>query len=278
MDPSLAEQERRTRQANPRVFFEHHNLVLYCDDILTTEFVRPSSVDLIVTSPPYNVGVKYESYGDDIPYDKYLEFSQKWLSKCRTVSKEDGRLCLVIPLDKNKGGQQSVCADLTTIAKRVGWRYHATVIWNEQDVSPTTDWGSWMSAFAPRVISHVKAIVVLYNRTWNKIHRSGSDITLDEFVEWTNGMWNFSGENRTRVKHPTPFPTELPKRCIKLFSYVGDAVMDPFLGSGTSLIACIDTGRAGIGVEVNEKYCQLAANRIRQHVFQRIEARSVVGC
>ncbi|MCX8083288.1 MAG: site-specific DNA-methyltransferase, partial [bacterium] len=79
----------------------------------------------------------------------------------------------------------------------------------------------------------------------------------------TNGVWTFPGESKKRVNHPAPFPVELPKRCIKLFSYVGDVILDPFLGSGSTLIACALTRRIGIGVEIDKKYCELALKRIK---------------
>jgi site-specific DNA-methyltransferase (adenine-specific) len=84
-------------------------------------------------------------------------------------------------------------------------------------------------------------------------------------MDWTNGVWNFSGESKSRIGHPAPFPIELPKRCIKLFSYVGDTVLDPFLGSGTTLIACLMAERIGIGVEINRTYCDLAIKRLKEH-------------
>ncbi len=251
-------------------FFKHGNIEIFNDDILKTEAIDPNSVDLVITSPPYDVDIKYESYDDSIPYDKYLEFTENWLSRCYDFARDDGRFCLNIPLDKNKGGQQSVCADITTIAKEVGWKYHATIIWNEQNISRRTAWGSWMSASAPFVIAPVEVIVVLYKRQWNKKHEGKSDISRDEFIEWTNAVWNFSGESRRKIGHPSPFPVELPKRCIKLFSFVGETVFDPFLGSGTTLIACLQTNRAGVGVEINRNYCELAVKRLEKHgIFQK---------
>jgi site-specific DNA-methyltransferase (adenine-specific) len=254
----------------PKPFFEHGNIRIYCDDFLKMEAIEPNSIDLIVTSPPYDVDVKYENYDDSIPYEQYLEFTEKWLLKCYELAKPDGRFCLNIPLDKNKGGQQSVYADITTIAKKVGWKYHATIIWNEQNISRRTAWGSWMSASAPFVIAPVEVIVVLYKKEWKKTRNGKSDITRDEFIEWTNAVWNFSGESRTKIGHPSPFPVELPKRCIKLFSFVGDTVLDPFLGSGTTLIACLETNRRGIGVEINRNYCELAVRRLKENgIFQK---------
>lgn len=237
---------------------------VYNDDFLKTNTIDNNSVDLIVTSPPYNVDIKYENYNDAVPYDDYLEFTEKWLTKCHALAKDDGRLCLNVPLDKNKGGHRSVYADIITIAKKTGWKYNSTIIWNEGNISRRTAWGSWMSASAPYVIAPVEMIALLYKSKWEKTHKGKSDITKDEFMEWTNGVWNFNGEKRSKIGHPSPFPIELPRRCIKLFSYVGDVVLDPFLGSGTTLIACLETKRIGIGVEIDENYCNLSVKRLKE--------------
>jgi site-specific DNA-methyltransferase (adenine-specific) len=110
----------------------------------------------------------------------------------------------------------------------------------------------------------VELIVVLYHTSWKKTGGSGeSDVTRKEFMDWTNGLWTFNGERKKRIGHPAPFPLELPRRCIKLFSFVGDTVLDPFMGSGTTLIAARACGRAGVGVEIDEHYCALARERIR---------------
>ena len=246
-----------------KLYFQTKGIAIYNDDILRTKMVREGSIDLIVTSPPYNVNIKYNSHNDEMPYADYLNFAGKCLSRCYDVAKDDGRFCLNIPLDKNKGGQQSVYADLTTIAKQTGWRYHSTIIWNEQNISRRTAWGSWLSASAPYVIAPVEVIVILYKRRWKKESGSRiSDISKAQFQEWTNGVWSFSGESKKKIGHPTPFPVELPKRCIKLFSFVGDTILDPFLGSGTTLIACLQTGRRGIGIEIDRGYCEIAKQRM----------------
>ena len=253
-----------TNGKTAKPFFDMNSLRIYNTDILQIDAIEEESIDLIVTSPPYDIDVKYQNYDDNLPYDQYLDFTKNWLSRVRNLARPDGRLCLNIPLDKNKGGQQSVCADITTIAKKVGWKYHSTVIWNEQNISRRTAWGSWMSASAPYVITPVETILVMYKTRWEKIQKGKSDITRDEFIQWTNGVWNFSGESKTKIGHPAPFPIELPKRCIKLFSFQGETVLDPFLGSGTTLIACLQTNRIGIGVEINKEYCQLAVERLKQ--------------
>ena len=242
-----------------KIFFNHKNLKIICENVLSTDKIPKDSVDLIVTSPPYNVDVKYNSHNDNITY----EFSRKWLSRCFEWLKEDGRLCLNIPLDKNKEGQQSVGADLTTIAKKIGYKYHSTIIWNEGNISRRTAWGSWISASAPYVIAPVELIVVLYKKDWKKNEKKESDITRQEFMDWTNGLWTFSGQSKKGAGgHPAPFPIELPKRCIKLFSFVGDIVLDPFMGSGSTLIAAASNNRKSIGIDVDKEYCLIAKKRI----------------
>lgn len=248
-------------------YFITDKIQIFNDDFLSTSCVSEDTIDLIVTSPPYNIDIQYSSHNDKMTYEDYLSWTKEWMAKCYELVKSDGRFCLNIPLDKNKGGQQSVCADITTIAKSVGWKYHSTIIWNEQNISRRTAWGSWLSASAPFVIAPVEVIVVLYKERWKKTSGSGvSDISKEEFMEWTNGVWNFSGESKNKVGHPAPFPIELPLRCIKLFSFVGDTVLDPFLGSGSTLIACIKTHRLGIGIEIDAKYCELAKQRVIKEI------------
>lgn len=254
-----------------KVFFENNGLKIIQDDVLTTNFIEKSSIDLIVTSPPYNVDIKYNSHNDELSYPEYLEFTRKWLSRCFEWLKSDGRLCLNIPLDKNKGGQQSVGADITNIAKQVGFKYHSTIIWNEGNISRRTAWGSFQSPSAPYVIAPVELIIILFKENWKKERQSKtSDITKKEFIEWTNGLWTFTGESKKRVGHPAPFPTELPLRCIKLFSFVGDKILDPFLGSGTTLIACMKANRKGVGIDIDQSYCDLAVKRLKDSgLFQK---------
>lgn len=236
------------------------------EDILKTS-INKNTIDLIVTSPPYNLSINYGKHNDNESWENYLEFTRLWLKKCYSLAKDTCRLCLNVPLDKNKNGQQSVCSDITQVAKKVGWRYHSTIIWNEGNISRRTAWGSWKSASAPYVIAPVEVIIVFYKNSWKK-NREGktSDITKDEFISWTNGVWTFNGESKKRIGHPAPFPRELPRRCIKLFSFVGDTVLDPFVGSGTTLLETIVNNRKGIGVEYDKEYCKLAQQRIRKEI------------
>ncbi|AFH50332.1 DNA modification methylase [Ignavibacterium album JCM 16511] len=245
-------------------YLKEKNVYLFQGDVLKSNLFRKEFSDLIITSPPYNVDIKYNSHKDDISYDEYLEFSEKWIYNCFNWSKPQGRFALNCPLDKNKGGQQSVGADLTSIAKRVGWKYHSTIIWNEGNISRRTAWGSWLSASAPFVIAPVELIIIFYKDQWKKTSGSKvSDITRDEFIEWTNGLWSFNGESKKRIGHPAPFPKELPRRLVKLFSFVGDIIFDPFVGSGTTIIEAVNNNRVGVGLDIDPNYCEIAKRRIK---------------
>ena len=251
-----------------RIFYKTSDgsAIIINDDFLKVDYIKPNSIDLIVTSPPYNVDIEYESFRDNIPYDKYLEFTEKWLRRAYELLKPDGRICLNIPLDKSKSregeGFQSIYADVVSIAKKVGLKYFSTIIWNEGNISRRTAWGSFASASAPYVIAPVEVIVLLYKYSWKKLRKGTSDITTEKFKEWTLGIWTFQGENPEKVGHPAPFPLELPKRCIKLFSYVEDIVLDPFVGSGTTLVAAYLLRRKAIGIDISKKYCEIARERL----------------
>ena len=260
-----------------KIYFEdkRKNLKIIKDDFLTTEEIKKSSVDLIVTSPPYNVDIKYNSHKDDISYSDYLEFTEKWLTKAFSLTKDSGRLCLNIALDKNKGGQQSVYADILHIAKKIGWKYHSTIIWNEGNMSRRTAWGSYMSASAPYVIAPVEVIAILYKESWKKLEKGNSTISREDFIAWTNGVWTFSGESKKRIGHPAPFPIQLPERCIRLFSYENDVVLDPFLGSGTTLVSCLKEKRKGIGVECDKDYCEIAKRRLRPVIEEKEQVKLI---
>ncbi len=248
------------------IYFEMDNLKLVNADVLHRNLFEKESFDLIITSPPYNVGIEYDNYNDEMSYKEYLDFSYKWLSNCYYWSKKSTRMCLNVPLDKNKGGARPVASDITQIALKAGWKYKSTIIWAEKNISRRTAWGSWLSASAPNVIAPVEVIIILYKEEWKKPYKGTSDITKEEFIAWTNGLWEFNGESKKRIGHPAPFPRELPKRCIKLFSYVGEVVFDPFVGSGTTLIEALVNNRKAVGVEISKEYCELAKKRIEKEV------------
>ena len=240
------------------------SLKIYNKDFINTvNIIDNNSIDLIITSPPYNVEIDYNYHKDNVSYTDYIKFSEKWLKKCYDVAKNDGRLCVNVPLNKNKNGIQPFHADFVKTAQSVGWHYHTTIIWHKHNISRRTAWGSWMSASAPYVIAPVETIIVMYKHSWKKTSGTKeSDITKEEFIAWTNGLWSFSGEHTKRVNHPAPFPVELPTRCIKLFSFVNDIVLDPFVGSGTTLVAAHTNNRQSIGIDIDNEYCETAFKRL----------------
>ena len=162
-------------------------------------------------------------------------------------------------LSKNRGNitKQPYCGDVYCISvpnQTLCVRRNGKITWCGN---------SWMSASAPYVIAPVETILILYKgETWKKPEKGVSDITREEFIAWTNGLWTFNGESAKRTGHPAPFPVELPHRCIKLFSYVDDIIFDPFLGSGSTLVAAAMNGRKAIGIDISAKYVELARNRI----------------
>ena len=230
-------------------------------DSTEPNIIKNQSVNLTVTSPPYNVGLHYNSTDDGESYAQYLEFTKQWLTNVYDWTCHTGRLCLNIPIDKNKNGKQPVYADITNIATRhTGWRYHTTILWNESNISKRTAWGSWCSASAPHVIAPIEIILVLYKDEWHRYRRGTSTITKNEFINYTNGLWTFNGARQNG--HPAPFPQELPDRCIKLFSFKEDVVLDPFAGSGTTIISALKNGRRAIGIEKSKLYHTLAKKYI----------------
>lgn len=236
------------------------------DSARLLEAVGELNANLIVTSPPYSLGVNYgqAGYADDQPYALYLDWVRRWAETLLRVAAPDGRACINIPLDSNKGGKRAIYADYLRIFQEVGWMYQTSIVWNEQNISRRTAWGSWMSPSAPFVTAPVEMIAVFYRETFRRPARGGrrGDITRDEFLAWTLGTWTFAGANPRRVGHPAPFPEELPRRLIKLYSYPEDLVLDPFVGSGTTLIAATRLGRRSMGVEINPQFCDLTMRNL----------------
>lgn len=241
--------------------------ILRGDSTRLFETISAECVDLVVTSPPYSLGINYgkSGYADDQPYAAYLRWVREWANALLAVSKTGGRACINIPLDSNKGGKRAVYADYLRIFQEAGWTYQTSIVWNEQNISRRTAWGSWLSPSAPFVTAPVEMIAVFYKEVWRRPPVGGrkGDITRDEFLAWTLGMWTFPGASATRVGHPAPFPEELPRRLIKLYSYPDDLVLDPFLGSGTTALSAYCLGRRAIGVEINPSFCELATRNLR---------------
>ena len=229
------------------------------------EWMNEGRYALTVTSPPYDLGKEYDA-GEGLY--QYLRFTHDWLHEVFVQTQDGGRLCLNIPLDTSYGKVYTPLYSLVMEeAREVGWEYKTTIVWNEGNVSRRTAWGSWRRATAPHVIAPVEMIAVLYKGMWKREGNGhGLTIPAQHFMDWTNGLWTFNGESAKRTGHPAPFPVELPRRCIELFSFPGDRVFDPFVGSGTTLVAAQELGRKGTGIEKDPQYCRLAVERLRKMV------------
>ncbi len=239
---------------------------LFMADTTKRGVLPKDSVDLVITSPPYNLGKAYsgDAADDALDYREYAAFSAKWLKNCYEWTRSTGRICINVSIDTNKHGKQPLSADITRWAMEAGWKYHATILWNEGNISRRTAWGSWKSASAPHVIAPVEVVIVLYKDEWKRLHHGDNDITGDEFKDWVFGIWSFNGESGKRIGHEAPFPRELPRRCMKLFSFIGDTVLDPFNGSGTTMIESINNERNAVGIEIEKKYCELSLKRLEK--------------
>ena len=254
-------------------------VTIYDADSTDLGFLAPDSVQLIVTSPPYNLGKDYGTARDDATYHQYLDWVVSWCRQLWRVLEPGGRLCLNIPLDINlsfdAGGRRvtqksPVLADFThRLVNDEGWLYNTTILWLEGNISRRTAWGSWLRASDPWVNTAAEAVLVLSKQKRKRDGRGKhTEISREEFMDWTLGLWQFRGENSKRWGHPAPFPEELPRRLIRMFSFTDDVVLDPFLGSGTTCRAAKDLGRKSIGIEIDPRYCQVAAERCRGGVVQ----------
>ena len=246
-------------------YFKTNKGVIYNEDILMVD-LEPNSVDLLITSPPYNLSIDYEDKIDDMNFDKYLEWCKEWIKKCYGFMKPDGRVCLNIPMKITQPHDKSVnipfVYEFTKMFMEVGFGFNNMIIWDKGNNNKTC-WGSFKSASSPFVRDPAECILLFFKDQWKKIDKKGdNDISNTNFVKWTQNVWSFPTEKRKQNPHPAPFPIELPTRCIQLFSYVGDTVFDPFVGSGTTILAANNLKRKWVGVDITENYCKMSSSRI----------------
>jgi site-specific DNA-methyltransferase (adenine-specific) len=222
-----------------------------------------NSVDLIVTSPPYNSSQEYEK---ELTIEEYREQANKWAVEMFRVVKH--RVCLNVAFDTETKERNNVPIPLVQIwqnaLSRAGFKYRDSIIWNKGASSKQcTAWGSWCSASAPHQRHIAEIILVYYKGDW-KIGPGENNIKSSEFAISTTNIWDISPSSRDG--HPCPYPVELAERCIKLYSHKGAIVLDPFLGSGTTLLACRNTDRVGIGFEIDSKYEKVIIKRSMSNI------------
>src|SRR3989304_6189446 len=217
-------------------------------------------IHLMITSPPYNVSKEYD---EDFTLGEYRSLLRNVFAESYRVLVHGGRACGNIA---NVGRKPYIPlhAFLVHDLLDLGFVMRGEIIWNKSSsAGPSTAWGSWKSASNPTLRDVHEYILIFSKGSFSRnVHSGRNTISRDEFLEFTKSIWDFSAESARRVGHPAPFPLELPRRLIQLYSFKGDVVLDPFAGSGTTCIAARDAGRHFIGYEKNEEYVKLAEDRL----------------
>lgn len=223
--------------------------------------IPDGSVHLMVTSPPYNAT---KAYDKDLTLEEYLDLLRRVFSETYRVLVHGGRACVNIA---NLGRKPYIPLSdyISQMMLEIGFLMRGEIIWYKGAGAGTSmAWGSWCSASNPVLRDTHEYILVFSKGTFRRPKPEGktSTITREQFLEWTKSVWLINPESASRVGHPAPFPVELPYRLIQLYTYSGDLVLDPFMGSGSTAIAALKAGRKYIGYEVEVEYLRLAEERI----------------
>jgi site-specific DNA-methyltransferase (adenine-specific) len=257
-----------------------------CIEVMKT--LPDNSIDLICTSPPYGVGIKYDVHDDDMEFSEYKTFSNDWLSQAYRILKDDGRIAVNIPYEINrqgKGGRIFMVAEVWKIMQEIGYGFFGIVDLEEDSPhrSKTTAWGSWMSPSSPYIYNPKECVILAYKKQHIKKIKGEpewvgvpTDIEMEdgttkrkvvyqdndkkEFMELVFGQWKYLNDSRPMTK--ATFSMDIPTKAIKILTYKNDIVLDPFAGSGTSCVAAEILGRRWIGIELSENYANIARERI----------------
>lgn len=223
------------------------------------------SVDAIITSPPY--GLDSATISKYRVPDEAAAWVQLMVAFCREsyrVLGPQGRLLVNVPIDTTTGGRRPTYVQLAAAAMAAGFTYNATILWSDGHLGKSTARGSVDSPGAVNVVAPCEAILVAHKGEWNRPAGSGTstDLGHDEWVRWPNALWTLPGEGRPWEGFEAAFPSELPRRLIKLFTYREDLVVDPFLGSGTTTAVAYELGRTCYGFDVDPAQVASASRRL----------------
>jgi len=233
-----------------------------CLEVLPT--LDKESVDLVVTSPPYNVGKDYgDKFNDSLNKEDWIKFTKDWMNELHRVVKLDGRIAINVG-SYSRNFHWNFNYLIGEIARFLKWRSRGEIIWNHGDLNNRFAWGSFNSPSDPCINIPIEYICIFSKVLLKKRIERKTDLRKREFIEWTNGYWRFPYD---KSDHPAAFPEELPRRLIKLLSYVGELVLDPFLGSGTTMKVAQDLGRPCIGIEIKPEYCEMSRARCFSRTF-----------
>ena len=240
------------------------NIIYNMDCIDGMRSMDENSVDFIVTSPPYNVGKDYgEQYNDAESLTTYLDFLRSTFKECYRVLKDGGRIAINIA---NTGRKPYIplSSYINIMMIEIGFKCRGEIIWDKgASVGASCAWGSWRSPSNPS-LRDVHEYILVYSKGDYK-HKGNKDnatISAEDFTEYTKSIWRMGTASAKKIGHPAPFPLTLPERLINLYTFKGDTVLDPFMGSGTTAVACIHSERKYIGFEINGDFYNLALKRM----------------
>jgi DNA modification methylase len=242
---------------------EQHLNRIFCKSSEVMAELPDNSVHLMVTSPPYNVGKEYDR---DITLEEYLEFLGRVWREVYRVLVPGGRACVNVA---NLGRKPYIPVHSYIVQEmaQVGFLMRGEIIWDKgASASASTAWGSWRSPANPTLRDVHEYILVFCKAGFSRPNRAQRRATIsrEDFLEFTRSVWTFSAVSAKSVGHPAPFPVELPHRLIQLYTYEGDIVLDPFMGSGSTAIAALQGNRPYLGYEIEPEYVQLAVKRLSQ--------------
>lgn len=240
---------------------------IYYKSSINMQEVDDESVHLVITSPPYNVGKQYGKHDDKMDFQEYLVFLNKVWLECKRVLCTGGRIAINVA-DTWRQPYLPLHSFITKQMLDIGFLMRGVIYWDKGvSVGVSTAWGSWRSASNP-TIRDVGEYILIFSKDDFKLQSDNriSTITSPEFTQYTKSLWSFPTVNAKKEKHPAPFPDELPSRLIKLYSFLGNVVLDPFLGSGTTCKMAKALGRKSIGYEIDKKYKPLIEKKIKNVV------------
>jgi site-specific DNA-methyltransferase (adenine-specific) len=238
--------------------------------------VKDASVTLVVTSPPYCVGKEYE---EGMALDEWKSLMRATLKECDRALIDGGRACINVA-NTGRNPYEPLIFHVMNIAFDLGWWMRGIVLWIKgtepdpgDDVIPvsksSTAWGSFGKATNP-ILRDNHEFILVFNKGKESIPNGESGISTEEFMSFTNAEWIF--QPVTGVDHPAPFPDELPRRCILLYSNKGDTVLDPFGGTATTYRVARYLGRNAITYEKNEGYVPVIKRRLNDPVVIQSKA------
>jgi DNA modification methylase len=233
---------------------------IYCQSAEAMTQVPDGTVGLTFTSPPYNAGKEYDA---NLDLASYLQLIERVGREVYRVLQPGGRYVINVA---NLGRKPYIPmhAYFHAIHARLGFLPMGEIIWKKgQGMSNNCAWGSWRSARRPVLRDLHEYLLVFAKEQYARPDRGISTLTGPEFMAATLSVWEIQPASARKVGHPAPFPVELADRVIRLFSYAGDVVLDPFVGSGSTCVAARQSGRDWVGYEIEPSYCELADRNLR---------------